>query len=93
MKLTIRDLMWLVLVAAVAFGWLQSYRRQAGELDDARLRASECRSAAADVLRKTGVIDTLQNEMFAAKPGEPIDEEMLQRNRKLLSEIGLFITE
>jgi hypothetical protein len=32
MKLTLRDLLWLVLVVAVAFGWLHSDRRRAAEL-------------------------------------------------------------
>jgi hypothetical protein len=54
MKVTIRDLLWLILVFAVAFGWLQSDRRRAAEVSDIRQLLDEWKTTTVDLLLRSG---------------------------------------
>jgi hypothetical protein len=68
MKLTIRDLLWLILVCAIALAWLQSDRRRVAELhEQAASRNTTIEdwksSIAESLLRfKTAAIDPIRDE-------------------------------
>jgi hypothetical protein len=55
MKVTIRDLLWVILVFAVAFGWLQSDRRRAAEVSEMRQLLDEWKTTTVDLLMRSGV--------------------------------------
>jgi len=78
MKLTIRDLLWLILVAAVAFGWLQSDRRRAAEISDAWRLLNEWKATTADLLVRSGAT-VFQTE--ALTPAELQDHPGTQSRR------------
>jgi hypothetical protein len=68
MKLTIRDLLWLVLVAAVSFGWLQSDRRRVSQIDDAARLLDEWKTLTADLLVRSGAAVVATESLSATDP-------------------------
>ena len=87
MKLTIRDLLWLALVAAVVFAWINSDRKRAAELQDVQLRFEKWRAEWAAETNETLRL----NRIAALNPGAYQDwlklkDEERRKARQLLAE-------
>lgn len=87
MRFTIRDLLWLILVAAVVFAWFNSDRKRAAELQAVQARFEKWRS---DWTVETQEILRV-NRIAALNPGAYQDwlklrDEERRKSRQLLAE-------
>jgi hypothetical protein len=91
MRLTLRDLLWLMLAAAIAFAWYRADRQRAAELQATRAQfekwRAEIQTETAETLRK--------NRVAALNPGayqdwlKHTDEERAKARQALAQQLGI----
>jgi hypothetical protein len=75
-RFTIRDVLWLILVAAVAFSWFRSDRKHQAELEAAIDRQNKLLEA-----WKTETADTIERYREAALDPVAYQDELARRNK------------
>jgi hypothetical protein len=92
MKVTIRDLLWLILVVAVALGWLQSDRRRAAQVSEIRQLLDEWKTTTVDLLMRSGAAvfptESIDPSDPLYAPGQRRIVFQSERERQLFQELN-----